>query len=257
MNYRSQTVSAVLLTHNNASVLERALESLKWADEIVVVDRGSTDETLAIARRYTKHVFFHPSQDDYVLRRFALDKATRQWVLWLEPFEWVEEMLRHKIDGILLNPGTDESFAIAVHPYWQGQRLPVPPRQEIRLFRREQGAPLDHILFRGFQPTASITALDEAIGAEPFCNLCELTERMEDHAARGAYHLLESQGNQIRRLTGLMTLMFHPAWTWVRHALLKRGYTKGFTGLLIAYAESYRCFLKYARLRMLCAFSAS
>ncbi len=251
MNYRSQTVSAVLLTHNHAPVLERALESLKWADEIVVVDRGSMDGTLAIARRYTRHVFFHPSSDETVLRRFAVQKATRQWVLWLEPDEWVEEMLRHKIDGVLLNPGDGESFAVAVHLYWQGKRLTAPIRREIRLFRREAAQPLDHVLFQGFQPEGPVTPLNEAIGREPFRDLSDLTARLDEQARRGACHLLETQGNQAAKRASPLAMTVRPAWTWVRHALLKGGCFRGTAGLATACAESYRCFLKYARLRVL------
>ena len=143
MTYKSQTVSAVVITDNNASTLEQAPASLHWVDELIVFDRGSSDGTLTIARNHTNKVFFHPSHNLTLVRRDALSTAKSDWLLLVEPDEWVEEMLRHEIDGVMLNvPADVHRYKIPRHIKFQNQwfNTPVgdPNSHVLRLVRKKQ-----------------------------------------------------------------------------------------------------------------------
>jgi glycosyltransferase involved in cell wall biosynthesis len=111
MNHKSQTLSIVLLTRNHAKTVEKSLQSVSWADELIVMDCGSTDETLEIVRRHTQNIHWMPFKNESIILRNACSLATCDWLLLLEGNEQVEEMLCHEIDGILLN--TNE----AIHGY--------------------------------------------------------------------------------------------------------------------------------------------
>jgi glycosyltransferase involved in cell wall biosynthesis len=265
MNYRSQTLSAVLITRNNAPVIERALESLDWVDEIVAVDQGSTDGTVKLLRRYTDKVYYHPSNDPTLLRQHALAQATQDWVLFLEPHEWVEEMLRHKIDGVLLNPNGEEGFTIPLKFYWQGRylRRGGMTKRELRLFRRNKALAQDHVYFRGYNVEGSVKALDEAIGSEPYRDIEEMVDALNDLSTRAAYRVVEEKGYAAQGKAGQagfqgssLNLLVRPVCTFFYRSLFLGALQEGMAGMGMAFAQSYHCFLKYAKYRDLLSASA-
>ena len=83
------TLTVITLTLNEAHNIGPCLESVRWADEILVIDSGSTDETVAIARGVTQHIYEIAWEGYGAARNFALGKATGQWILWLDADERV------------------------------------------------------------------------------------------------------------------------------------------------------------------------
>lgn len=90
-------ISVVVLTKNEESVLKACLESVKWADEIVIVDQGSTDKTLEIAKQYTEKIFVEKNPSFAVRRNLGTDKATGDWVLHIDADERVLADFRDEI----------------------------------------------------------------------------------------------------------------------------------------------------------------
>lgn len=204
MSHRSQKITAALVTRDDGATLARALASLRWADEIVIVDAGSQDDTLAIAREYTDRVFYHPCEDLCVLRRFAVSQARHPWVLSLSPDEWVDEMLAHKIDGLLISASVEQGARIPIHTLWQGRRLRhgAPLRRECRLFRREAARYIedsdDHDGSGGFEADGHLASLDGAIVCEPAPTVALWVARARRRAERQAGFRVES--GELRRL---------------------------------------------------------
>jgi glycosyltransferase involved in cell wall biosynthesis len=95
------TLSVVIITFNEEANLPRTLESVKWADEIVVVDSGSTDRTVDIARGFGAKVWVEPWKGFAAQKNSALEKATGDWVLSLDADEEVDAELREAIAEIL------------------------------------------------------------------------------------------------------------------------------------------------------------
>lgn len=94
-------ISVVINTFNEEKDLERALNSIKWADEIVVCDMHSTDNTVAVAKKLGAKVFFH-DKEDFVekARNFAISKATNEWILVIDPDEEVSVTLKNRLLAI-------------------------------------------------------------------------------------------------------------------------------------------------------------
>ena len=89
------TVSACVIARNEADELADCLATLRWADELVVVDDESTDETVKVAERFTPRVLVRAKNDDFAAQRnFALDTASGDWVLFVDADERVSEALR-------------------------------------------------------------------------------------------------------------------------------------------------------------------
>lgn len=95
------TLSVVVLTFNEATNIEACLESVKWADEIIVVDSGSTDDTVTIAKKYTDRTIFHPWEGYSGQRNFAHSLAQCDYVLHLDADEVVSVELQDEIRSLL------------------------------------------------------------------------------------------------------------------------------------------------------------
>jgi len=101
MNSASPSLSVVLLTKNSQDTVERALRSVVWADEIVVVDDESTDGTLDICRRYTDRIFIRKLESFAAQRNFGREQARGEWLLSLDPDEEVSPELREEIERVI------------------------------------------------------------------------------------------------------------------------------------------------------------
>ena len=97
-------ISVVMIVRNEAAVIRRALDSVAWADEIVVLDSGSTDDTVAICRQYTDHVFETDWPGFGPQKNRALSHARGDWVLSLDADEWLSDELAAQIRALLAQP---------------------------------------------------------------------------------------------------------------------------------------------------------
>jgi (heptosyl)LPS beta-1,4-glucosyltransferase len=117
------SLSVIMITLNAERLLERVLDSVSWADEIVVVDSGSTDRTEEIARRYTDRFYVREWPGEGVQRQRALDLATGDWVLSLDADEIATPELRRAIEEAVTRPGENAAFEIEFHTFFAGQWL--------------------------------------------------------------------------------------------------------------------------------------
>ena len=103
---KDYSLSAVVLSKNSEKKIEKCLSSLKsWADEIVIVDGGSADNTIKIAEQFGARIYLHPFSGSFARERnFGTDKASGDWVLQLDSDEIVTDAFKKKCDDIL--PGT-------------------------------------------------------------------------------------------------------------------------------------------------------
>lgn len=97
-------ISAVVLTRNDEKYLEKCLKSLSWCDELVVVDDKSTDATMAIAKKYNANIYIHNLSNNFSQQRnFGLEKATNDWILFIDSDEVVGSQLKNEIQEKMQN----------------------------------------------------------------------------------------------------------------------------------------------------------
>lgn len=94
-------ISAVVLTKNEEGLLEACLQSVKWVDEIIVVDDGSVDNTLKVADRYTDKIFTFKDQDFAKRRNFAVSKTSGDWILFIDADERVLKSLKEELQQMI------------------------------------------------------------------------------------------------------------------------------------------------------------
>lgn len=104
-------LSVIVITKNEEQMIKTCLESIKWADEIIIVDNGSTDKTLELAKLYTDKIFKYEDQDFATLRNKGMEKTTGEWVLYVDADERVLAQLKEEILEIM---GKNESAAYAI-----------------------------------------------------------------------------------------------------------------------------------------------
>src|SRR3990167_6793169 len=91
-------MSSVVLPHNDEATIAKTLGSLTWCEEILIIDDGSTDNTLSITRKFTRKIFKHPLDNDLAAQRnFGLSKANGEWVLFVDSDEVVTQELAEEI----------------------------------------------------------------------------------------------------------------------------------------------------------------
>lgn len=133
------SISAIVLTRNEALNIKGCLETLSWADEVLVVDSGSSDNTFALASSQGARVLNHPFTDFSTQRNFAMSQAMGDWVLFIDADERVTPELAQEIRGVLNDAIPPMAYAIPRHTYFFGRRLRFGDARHdapIRLFPR-------------------------------------------------------------------------------------------------------------------------
>lgn len=251
MNYKSQTVSAIIITYNNAASLEDTLMSLRWADELVVLDRGSTDGTLAIARRFTEKVHFHPSGQPAALRKDALALGASDWLLLVEPDEQVPDMLKHEIEGVLLNTNASiNGYTITRRLSFQKQWVRYGKAERaVRLVRKGKWRIADD--WEGILAVEGETArLDRPLEYAPYATVDELFADVNRLSTIEAYRHLEANGVSISD-QNMLNIVWKAKWTALSGYVFGGGFQDGFAGVVMAMAQLMGTFMKFAKIRML------
>jgi len=240
-----EPLSVVVITYNNAGTLDACLRGVTWADEIVVLDSGSTDDTVAIAQRHGARVAVHPFDEFGLQKQRAYDLAAHDWILNLDADE-------------TLSPGTREVIEQAlVAPRYAGYRL---PRREwlfwtvqhrwgrrnglLRLFDRRRGGMNDVEVHAAVEVRGPVKTLHRA----DFINYgdVDIATRMEKinryTSAMVAHKLRKNQ-----RFTGLR-MVFYPPVFFLRQYIGKRYFLNGWAGFIASMTGAFYAFLKYAKL---------
>lgn len=250
--YRSQTISAIVLTQNQAGTLERCLESLDWVDELLVFDRGSTDGTLEIARRFTSHVYFHPANNSATLLNDAFAAVKSDWVLVVNADEWVSEMLRHEIDGALLNPGSTNGYRIPRQLHFSGTAIAHghTPDRELRLLRKGHGKARGAWQTEITVSDGSVGTLDRPLGWAPFSTLQDLFNHVGNQSTVDAYLTFAKKGHCAWQQS-LFNLALSTKWAMFQTYVLKQGFLDGYFGAVLAMGHACRVFLQHAKMHFL------
>ncbi len=250
MNSRKKTLSVILIVNNEEKNLASCLDTIvEWADEIIILDSGSTDETLKIAGRYTKKIFQNTAWSGFgPQRRLAQSYASCDFILWLDADEQVSPELKHSINEVLDNPERNAIYAIPRLSSFLGQPI------------RHSGWYPDYVV--RFYPTA-LTMYNDAVVHEkviipdgttvrflkgdilhhPYIDLESYAQKSITYANAWARQN-HGKGKDPGIVLGILHALAKFATMYIIHA----GFLDGRHGLLLAVLSSYATFLKYARL---------
>ena len=240
------SLSVIIIARNEAWRIEACLKSARFADEIVLVDSGSTDDTVAIAREYADRVIETEWRGYGATKQLALEHAAGDWVLWLDADERVPPDLR---DEILATVGTGEhaGYRIARKTLFLGhwiRHCGWYPGYVLRLFRRDADPRFTedqvHESLRIRGPTGD---LGHPLVHDTDPTLHHYLVKFNSFTSLGARQLYLS-GKRFR----LTDLVFRPIFTLLKMYVLKRGFLDGLPGLILCGLSACYVFTKYAKL---------
>ncbi len=226
-------LSVIVITKNEAHRLGRCLESVKWADELIVLDSGSTDNTVEIAKNFTPHVFTNTDWQGYgVQKQRALAYATGQWVLHLDADEWVSEPLKRKLVQVMKDDKVDACrVPIKMCFYGKPLRFSSSPTRHARFFRRAGAHFSDDlvhekiVLLKG----AKIKQLKDPIYHDSFLDISHALQKMDKYSSYSAKIRLDE-----KRVAGVSRSILGALWMFVRCYVLQRGFLDGRAGFMLA-----------------------
>jgi glycosyltransferase involved in cell wall biosynthesis len=228
------TLSVAIVSMNEEANLGRTLESVKWADEIVVVDSGSTDRTCDIARQYGAKVVVEPWRGYVAQKNYALEFCTQDWILALDADEEVSPGLAGEIRDVISSGGKFEGYSIPRQNLFLGRwmrRGGFYPDPKLRLFRRGAGYstgfdPHDHYELKSQGP---VHQFRNPMVHYTYPTLTLYLEHMNRYSSLGAKMAL-GKGH---RSFSLFNIVARPMATFIYNYFIRLGFLDGREGLLL------------------------
>ncbi len=241
------SVAAVVITKNEERNIEDCLASLRWADEIVVVDAESTDRTVEIAARFTPHVFVRPWPGYGPQKNFGFEQATADWLLVVDADERVTEPLREEIRRRLAEGPSGEigGFEVPRRNFFYGRWIRgggIYPDYQLRLFRRSAGRYDDVLLHERLHLAGRIERLTQPLDHYSMPGIREHVRKMARYTTLGAQEKLKSQSR-----VSWLDLAGNHLGTILKTYLLRGGYRDGVHGVIVALFAGMHTFVKYAK----------
>ena len=243
------SLSIVLIVKNEAGILDSALSNLAWADEIIVVDGDSSDNTVGIAKKYTKLVFEYPDWQGYgVQRQRAQGHATGDWILMLDADEQLTPELCDEIKSVVSENDQGKVYALPRLSWVFGRFIRHGgwyPDYVIRLYPRDRAAYGDEKVHEKLRFTRDmeVIKLKGDLLHYTYRNLEHYLVKSASYAAAWAEQR-QARGRQASLTQGFL----HGLTCFLRMYLLRLGFLDGRQGLLLAILSAHSTFVKYADL---------
>lgn len=240
-------LSVLLPTYNEEDMIKDCLESVKWADEILVVDTFSTDHTLEIAREYGARIIQHEYINSAKQKNWAIPQCKYEWVLQIDADERLDRPLQDEIKHIMENPPNEvDGYRINFKHHLVGKWIRyagVYPEYHLRLFRRDVGRFQDrevdaHVIVPGKVVTLKNHILH--YGTESLSHRL----RAMDRYTRYESDEREKQG----RHYSWFNVTVRPFAAFIYYYIFKLGFLEGTRGIILAYLKSDFLFWTYAKL---------
>ncbi|MDI6736609.1 MAG: glycosyltransferase family 2 protein [bacterium] len=239
------TISVIIITYNEEENIKECLESVKWADEIIVVDSFSSDKTVQIGKEYTDKVIQKEFSGDGPQRQVALNLATKDWILNLDADERVSKELKEEILSKINNHRlTASAYYIPYKFYWLGKPLRFGRfgvEKHVRFFRRDKGRYSTHIVHSKVEVEGKIGHFKNHIFHFSYKDIEDYFTRLNQYTTLSAVKKF-NEGKKAH-----FDQFFPPVDFCIRY-FLKLGFLDGMPGFLYAWFSSFHRFVKYAKL---------
>jgi glycosyltransferase involved in cell wall biosynthesis len=242
-------LSAIVITKNEASQIGDCLRALGFADEIIVLDSGSTDATVALARDAGARVAQTTDWPGFgIQKNRALDLAQGEWVLSIDADERVSSALRDQILATLHRP-THNAYTLSRKSSYCGQFMRHSgwyPDPVLRLFKRGSARFSDDLVHESLRYEGPVGHLEGELLHESFADLEVVIQKMDRYSSASArtLHLRGVRGS-------LGKALGHGLWAFLRTYLLQAGFLDGRLGVALAISNAEGTYYRYLKLWLL------
>lgn len=239
-------ISATVITKNESDNLADCLESLTWVDEIIIVDSGSTDDTVEIAKKYTNKVYIETWRGQGAQKNRAIELAQGPWILSIDADERVPSRLATDIrKAIAANPAC--VFSVRRKNMYQDQWVRHCgwwPDWVVRVFRKDLAYFSDHIIHESIQTKLPVKKFHEAIVHHSFKSPQDFLHRAAWYAHHKAIEM-----HRDGRQASVWTAVSHACYCFVHTYFIRLGFMDGAAGMLIAVSNFIGVFYRYMIIR--------
>lgn len=242
------SLSVIIITKNEASNIRACLEAVAWADEIIVVDSGSTDDTVAICREFTAHVYVHDWPGFGIQKNRALDYASKDWVLSLDADERVTPELRAELETAM-REGSADGYEIPRLSSFCGRFMRHSgwyPDYVLRLFKRGTARFSDNLVHERLILEGKTSRLRSNLLHYSFEDLESVLRKMDQYSTAGA----QMQFQRGRKVT-LAGAVLRGMWSFVRSYIMRGGILDGSEGFMLAVSNAEGTYYRYVKLLLL------
>jgi glycosyltransferase involved in cell wall biosynthesis len=239
-------LSVTVITKNEAADIAAALASVAWADEIVVVDSHSSDQTAAIARQFTSRVVVRDWNGYVDQKNHAAAIASHDWILSLDADERVTPELAREIQRRLATDPADAAFRIPRVTWHLGRWVRTTdwyPDYQLRLYDRRAAEWTGRYVHEAVTARGSVGQLRGELQHYAYRDIADHLETIDRYTTYAARQMRENG-----RSAGVLQLLGHPPLAFLRNYVAHGGIRDGAVGFIISAMNAYYVFLKFAKL---------
>ena len=239
------TLSAIVIAKNEERNIAGCLESLSFADEIIVVDSGSEDNTKKIAERFTEKIYVTEWKGYGGTKQYALERVGGDWVLWVDADERVPAELAQEILNVVAENSLS-GYRMPRKAFFLGRWIRYGgwyPGYVIRLFQREKGRFGEERVHERLIVDGPIGKLNEPLLHYTDDSIHHYFDKFNAYTTLAAQDLVDKS-----KRASLLDLLFRPIHMFLRMYVLRVGYLDGREGFLLAVFSAHYVFTKYAKL---------
>ena len=239
-------LSVTVITKNEAADIGGALQSVAWADELIVVDSGSTDGTPSIARRYTERVIEREWPGYIAQKNYAASIASHEWILSLDADERVTPALATEIRTLMATPPPHAAYRAPRVTWHLGRWIRSTdwyPDYQTRLYDRRSAEWTGRYVHEAVSVRGATGQLKGELQHFAYRDIADHLETIDRYTTYAARQMHESG-----RSAGLLEIAVHPPLAFLRNYVAHGGIRDGVPGLVVSALNSYYVFLKFAKL---------
>lgn len=241
----NEALSVVIITYNEEKNIVRCLKSVQWADEVLLVDSGSDDQTCALAKDMGATVVSQSWLGFGPQKRFATAQAKHDWVLSLDADEWLSPELSQAIQTLLASQPEPSAYQVRRRHYFMGKLLRYGisyPDDITRLYHRQIANWNENPVHESVQYQDSTSFVQGDL-------LHESAPSLDRYIAKlNQYTTIQATQNKTCSIT-FLHLSLLPCWQFLRGYVFKLGFLDGVPGLCHNIIAAFNCFLRYAKRR--------
>lgn len=247
-NIQRAKITAIIPTYNEENNIMDCLESVKWADEVLVVDSFSNDKTLEIAKKYTDRIIQHEYINSATQKNWAIPQARYEWVLIVDADERVAEDLRDEIEGVLSKSSDDiNGYYIPRKNFFLGKEIRHSGWEfqhdlNLRLFKRDFGRYENKKVHADIIIEGKKGKIKSPFLHYSYRTIAQYLKKLERYTNWAALDVAK-----VEKRIGWHQLVFRPIGTFIKMFLLKLGFLDGIHGLILALFSSYYVYIKYVK----------